>query len=68
MLYGGAVSWPFLATQVKREYEEAQGRDDQPLLPGETHEYVVFTNEDAGLRLSEKRPEPLLWHADFAEG
>jgi hypothetical protein len=68
MLYGGAISWPF-GDGVKREYEEAQARDDQPLKPGETREYVVFTNEDAGIAQVVKRAtEPLLWRVQVRRG
>jgi hypothetical protein len=68
MLYGGAISWPF-GDGVKREYEEAQSLDDQPLKPGETREYVVFTNEDAGLaQVVTKATEPLLWRVQVRRG
>ena len=68
MLYGGAISWPF-GDRVKREYEEAQALDDQPLQPGETREYVVFTNEDAGLaQVVKKATEPLVWRIQIRRG
>lgn len=67
-LYGGAISWPF-GVGVKREYEESQARDDQPLNPGETRDYVVFTNEDAGLeQVVMKATEPLLWRVQVRRG
>lgn len=68
MLYGGAISWPF-AERVRREYEEAQARDDQPLNPGETRDYIVFTNEDASLaQVIQKAGEPLLWRVQIRRG
>jgi hypothetical protein len=68
MLYGGAISWPF-AERVRREYEEAQRRDDQPLNPGETRDYVVFTNEDSSLSQAiRKAGEPLVWRVQIRRG
>jgi hypothetical protein len=67
-LYGGAIPWPF-ARDVKREYEEAQATDYEPLKPGETREYVVFTNEDSGLApLVRKTTESLLWRVQVRRG
>jgi hypothetical protein len=68
MLYGGAISWPF-PERVRREYEEAQARDDQPLNPAETRDYVVFTNEDSSLaQVIQKASEPLLWRVQIRRG
>jgi len=68
VLYGGAIPWPF-ADKVKREYEEAQAQDDRPLQPGETREYVVFTNEDSSLaQVLKKAVEPLVWRVQLRRG
>jgi hypothetical protein len=68
MLYGGAISWPF-GERLKREYEEAQSLDDQPLKPGETRDFVVFTNEDSSIaQVVKKATEPLLWRVQVRRG
>jgi hypothetical protein len=40
---GGAIRWP-TSGNIKREVEEQQANDYVPLAPGESREYVVFTN------------------------
>ena len=66
-LYGGAIRWPF--SGVKREYEEQQVKDYEPLAPGQSREYVVFTNEDATLASKiRKLTEPLLWRVQVRRG
>ena len=68
VLYGGAISWPF-PDKVKREYEEAQARDSEPLKPGESRDYVVFTNEDSSLASAiRKMTDPLLWRVQIRRG
>jgi hypothetical protein len=68
VLYGGAIAWPF-ANGTKRQYEEAQASDYEPLNPGATREYVVFTNEDAELaRVLQTTTEALLWRVQLRRG
>jgi hypothetical protein len=68
LLYGGAIPWPF-GESVRREYEEAQAQDDKPLKPGETRDYVVFTNEDSSLaQVIKKAGEPLVWRVQVRRG
>jgi hypothetical protein len=67
-LYGGAISWPF-GERIKREYEEQQARDFESLAPGQTREYIVFTNEDSTLTSQIKKlTEPLLWRIQVRRG
>lgn len=67
-LYGGAIPWPF-GERLKREYEEAQATDYDPLKPGESREYVVFTNEDSTIASTvRKMTEPLLWRVQVRRG
>jgi hypothetical protein len=67
-IYGGAIRWPF-GDRVKREYEEAQAGDYEPLNPGESREYVVFTNEDSTLASAiRKATGPLLWRIQVRRG
>jgi len=42
---GGAITWPF-GDKVKRSMEHQQANDYEPLRPGESREYVVFTDTD----------------------
>ncbi len=43
MFAGGAIQWPF-GDRVKRRLEVQQQNDYLPLRPGESREYVVFTD------------------------
>jgi len=67
-LYGGAIAWPF-AGGIQREYEQSQTNDYEPLNPGSTREYVVFTNEDANLAwVLHSTMDALLWRVQLRRG
>jgi hypothetical protein len=58
---GGPISWP-LGEQVKKKYEQQQANDYVPLTPGETREYVVFTEPNPKIiEAVENAKEPLEW-------
>lgn len=40
---GGHINWPNDPSKVKKRYEQQQKNDYEPLPPGESREYVVFT-------------------------
>jgi hypothetical protein len=58
---GGPISWP-LGDKVTKKYEGQQANDYKPLGPGQSREYVVFTEAKPELvRTVEKAKEPLQW-------
>jgi hypothetical protein len=68
---GGAITWPFDEKKgLKREYEEKQKDDGEPLKPGETRDYVVFTeaNEATLTRTVKASKEPLQWRVQVRRG
>ena len=67
-LWGGAIGWPF-SGNVIRVYESAQEADNTPLKPGESREFVVFSNYDASLVKSVKDArDALLWRVQVRRG
>jgi hypothetical protein len=65
---GGAIDWP-TATNVTRRYEEQQAGDATPLKPGETRDYVVFTNVDPKLiEAVHAATETLQWRIQIRRG
>lgn len=68
VFYGGAIGWPF-PPGVTREYEQQQADDVTPLKPGDTRNYVVFTDADpAILQAVQAAHEPLLWRIQIRRG
>jgi hypothetical protein len=66
--YGGAIVWPF-PSNLTRRYEEQQEKDNIPLKPGETREYVVFTDsEQKILKAVKDSNDPLLWRVQVRRG
>ncbi len=66
--WGGAIGWPFSGTAI-RVYETAQEADGTPLKPGETREFVVFSNSSASLVKSVKDArDALLWRVQVRRG
>lgn len=67
--WGGAIDWPVANRRFERVYERAQEADAVPLGPGETREYVVFTDTDAAIvEAVESAGEPLLWRVQVRRG
>ena len=67
--WGGAIGWPPANSRIGREYEEGQEADAAPLRPGESREYVVFsdTNPKVVKAVQEAR-EGLLWRVQIRRG
>lgn len=58
---GGAIGWPF-GDRVKRIMEHQQANDYEPLRPGESREYIVFTDTDRKLiEAVEKFKDTMQW-------
>ncbi len=65
---GGGIEWP-VAANVKRKYEEQQEKDNVPLNPGETREYVVFTDTDPQIvKTVKESSDTLLWRVQVRRG
>ena len=66
--WGGAIAWPF-GERVAREYEEAQANDATPLKPGESREYVVFTDAKKDVvKAALDAPGELKWRVQVRRG
>lgn len=66
--WGGAIDWPF-RKQVTRLYEAAQAADATPLNPGETRDYVVFTDTKLEiLRAVRNATDGLVWRVQVRRG
>jgi len=66
--WGGAIVWPFDA-RVSRKYEAAQEAEATPLKPGESREYVVFTDANSRVvKAVRETKEPLLWRVHVRRG
>ncbi len=66
--YGSGIEWP-TAMNVKRKYEEEQEKDKLPLKPGESRDYVVFTDSDPQiLKAVYATQDPLLWRVQVRRG
>ena len=67
-IWGGAIAWPFDA-RLTRRYEAAQEADATPLKPGETREYVVFTDAKQGVvKAVKEAKDALLWRVQVRRG
>jgi hypothetical protein len=65
---GGGIEWP-VAANVKRKYEEQQEKDNVALNPGETREYIVFTDTDPQIvRTVKESTDTLLWRVQVRRG
>jgi hypothetical protein len=65
---GGAIAWPF-PERVARRYDEAQADDAEPLKPGESREYVVFTDaSQRTVKAAKDARDPLLWRVHVRSG
>jgi hypothetical protein len=68
IFYGGGIEWP-VATNVKRKYEEQQEKDWTPLKPGESRDYVVFTDSDRQiLKAVTDLNDTILWRVQVRRG
>jgi hypothetical protein len=66
--YGGAIEWPFHAS-ITRKYEAAQVNDSQLLTPGESRDYVVFTDADSAiLHAVQQANGPFFWRIQVRRG
>ncbi len=67
--WGGAIDWPLSNPRLDRVYEKAQETDAVPLGPGETRDYVVFTDTDSAvLQAVEGASVPMLWRVQVRRG
>lgn len=67
-IWGGAITWPFPPRAI-RVYEEAQVADASPLKPGETREYVVFTDaSNRVVKAVREAKETILWRVQVRHG
>ncbi len=67
-IWGGAIGWPFPGNAI-RVYESAQQADATPLKPGESREFVVFSNSSASLVKTVKDArDALLWRVQVRRG
>jgi hypothetical protein len=68
IFYGGGIEWP-VASKVKRKYEEQQEKDWTPLKPGESRDYVVFTDSDQKiLKAVTDLNDTILWRIQVRRG
>jgi hypothetical protein len=66
--WGGAVAWPF-RDRVNRVYDSAQETDWTPLKPGESREYVVFTDASQRIvRAVHEAKDSILWRVQLRRG
>jgi hypothetical protein len=66
--WGGAIPWPF-SDKLARMYEAAQESDATPLNPGESRDYVVFTDtRPEVLKAIRAAPDGLLWRVQLRRG
>jgi hypothetical protein len=66
--WGGAIDWP-PRPRVGREFELAQEWDAKPLEPGESREYVVFTDSRRQILDAVRHSaSPLLWRVQIRRG
>src|SRR5207237_80393 len=64
---GGAIDWPIPPNgQIKRKYEKEQEHDWEPLKPGETRPYVVYTDPTKPRILDAVKlaTEPMMWRVE----
>ena len=65
---GGAIQWPF-GDRTSRKYEEAQEKDATPLKPGESRDFVVFTDaKQEVVKAVKAAKESLLWRVQVRRG
>lgn len=65
---GGAIEWP-LPKQFKKKIETQQANDAVPLKPGESREYVVFTDAKPDVvKAATTAREPLQWRVQVRRG
>lgn len=66
--YGGAIEWP-VSANITRKYELQQADDTTPLKPGETRDYVVFSDADPAIVSAvQEATEPMLWRVQLRRG
>lgn len=66
--WGGPIAWPF-NERMNRIYEAAQEADATPLKPGETREYVVFTDSSQRIvKTVREAKETLFWRVQVRRG
>ena len=68
ILPGGALTWP-PGKKVRKHYEQQQANDYTPLGPGETRDYVIFTDYSREaqklIRAAEESSDPLQWRVQI---
>ena len=65
---GGPISWP-LGPALKKKYEQQQANDYIPLPPGDTRDYVVFTDPTSSgmIRAVEGAQDALQWRVQIRQ-
>ena len=67
--FGGAIEWPLISTKVKRKYEQEQEKDAIALKPGESRDYVVFTDSDPQIvKAASESNDTILWRVQVRRG
>ncbi len=65
---GGEIEWP-LPKQFKKKIETQQANDSIPLKPGESRDYVVFTEaKPAIVQAATTAKEPMQWRVQVRRG
>jgi hypothetical protein len=66
---GGFIEWPLDPDRIKRKIEVQQANDSIPLKPGETREYVVFTDAKPEIvNAVEAAKESIQWRVQVRRG
>jgi hypothetical protein len=66
---GGYIDWPLDPTRIKKRIEQQQANDSIPLKPGETREYVVFTDAKSDIiREVEGAKDTMQWRVQVRRG
>jgi hypothetical protein len=66
---GGYIDWPLESNRIKKRFEQQQANDAIPLKPGETREYVVFTDAKSDIvREVEGAKDTMQWRVQVRRG
>jgi hypothetical protein len=66
---GGYIEWPLDPERIRKKIEVQQANDSIPLRPGETREYVVFTDAKPEIvGAVETATEPVQWRVEVRRG
>src|SRR5262249_47747895 len=66
---GGYLEWPNTAANIIRKYEEKQASDNRPLKPGETRQYVVYTEPKLNvIDAAKTAKDTMQWRVEVRRG